>query len=97
MAPLKAHFTESAATVLAGVQGVLRLYRRLEKVAVYASLKHDQDTGDSVNQALDDQAGSLTAQVSAATAWLEPAILQLTPAQLDHFHPKTDQVDAGST
>jgi len=85
MALLKAHFTESAATVLAGVQGVLRLYRRLEKVAVYASLKHDQDTGDSANQALDDQAGSLTAQVSAATAWLEPAILQLTPAQLDQF------------
>ncbi|BDZ31188.1 oligoendopeptidase F [Lactiplantibacillus sp. WILCCON 0030] len=85
VAALKTAFTDSATTVLAGVQGVLDLTRRLEKVAVYASLKSDQDTGNSANQALDDQAGSLTAKVSAATAWLEPAILQLTSAQLDQF------------
>ncbi|AVK63286.1 oligoendopeptidase F [Lactobacillus sp. CBA3606] len=82
---LAEHFTDSATTVLAGVQGILDLYRRLEKVAVYASLKSDQDTGNSQNQALDDQAGNLTAQVSAATAWFEPAILTLTPAQLDTY------------
>ncbi|AVK60679.1 oligoendopeptidase F [Lactobacillus sp. CBA3605] len=82
---LAEHFTDSATTVLAGIQGVLDLYRRLEKVAVYASLKSDQDTGNSQNQALDDQAGSLTAQVSSATAWFEPAILTLTPAQLDTY------------
>ena len=82
---LKAHFTDSADTVLAGIQGVLGLYRRLEKVAVYASLKSDQDTGNSTNAALDDQAGSLTAKVSAATAWFEPALLTLSPAQLDQF------------
>jgi len=85
MADLKANFTTDAATVLAGIEGVLGLYRRLEKVAVYASLKSDQDTGNSTNQALDEQASSLTAQVSAATAWLEPAILTLTPAQLDAY------------
>jgi len=82
---LKAHFTDSAETVLAGIEGVLNLYRRLEKVAVYASLKSDQDTGNSTNQALDDQASALTAEVSAATAWLEPAILTLTPTQLDTY------------
>ncbi|MFC6180077.1 oligoendopeptidase F [Lactiplantibacillus daowaiensis] len=82
---LKAQFADSADNVLAGVQGVLALYRRLEKVAVYASLKSDQDTGNSANQALDDQASALTAQVSAATAWLEPAILTLTPSQLDTY------------
>lgn len=82
---LKEQFTSSAETVLAGIQAVLGLYRRLEKVAVYASLKSDQDTGNSTNAALDDQAGSLTAKVSAATAWFEPAILQLTPAQLDTY------------
>ena len=82
---LKTNFTDSATTVLTGVQTVLALYRRLEKVAVYASLKSDQDTGNSVNQALDDQAGSLTAKVSAATAWLEPAVLKLSSTQLDQF------------
>ena len=35
---LKETFTSSADTVLAGIQAVLALYRRLEKVAVYASL-----------------------------------------------------------
>ncbi|WP_048000049.1 oligoendopeptidase F [Lactiplantibacillus herbarum] len=85
VAALKEDFTSSADTVLTGIQSVLGLYRRLEKVAVYASLKSDQDTGNSANAALDDQAGSLTAKVSAATAWFEPAILQLTPAQLDQF------------
>ncbi|MFB9769470.1 oligoendopeptidase F [Lactiplantibacillus modestisalitolerans] len=85
MADLKTNFANSADTVLAGIQGVLALYRRLEKVAVYASLKSDQDTGNSTNAALDDQAGSLTAKVSAATAWFEPALLALTPAQLDAF------------
>ncbi|VDG20793.1 oligoendopeptidase F [Lactobacillus sp.] [Lactiplantibacillus mudanjiangensis] len=82
---LAASFTSSAETVLAGVQGVLGLYRHLEKVAVYASLKSDQDTGNSTNQALDEQASALTAQVSAATAWFEPALLTLTPSQLDTY------------
>lgn len=82
---LKEDFTSSADTVLAGIQAVLALYRRLEKVAVYASLKSDQDTGNSTNAALDDQASSLTAKVSAATAWFEPAILQLTPGELDTY------------
>lgn len=85
IAALKAHFTDSADTVLAGIQGVLSLYRRLEKVAVYASLKSDQDTGNGANAALDDRAGSLSAQVSAATAWLDPALLSLTSAQLDQY------------
>lgn len=82
---LKTNFNDSATTVLTGIQTVLELYRRLEKVAVYASLKSDQDTGNSTNQALDDQASSLTAKVSAATAWLEPAVLQLSSAKLDQF------------
>ncbi|RRK11547.1 oligoendopeptidase F [Lactiplantibacillus garii] len=85
VAALKHDFTTSADHVLAGIQGVLGLYRRLEKVAVYASLKSDQDTGNSTNAALDDQAGSLTAKVSAATAWFEPALLTLSPAQLDSY------------
>lgn len=82
---LKDHFTESADNVLAGIQGVLSLYRRLEKVAVYASLKSDQDTGNSTNAALDDQANGLTAKAAAATAWFEPALLTLSPAQLDQY------------
>ncbi|ETY73894.1 oligoendopeptidase F [Lactiplantibacillus fabifermentans] len=78
-------FTTSADTVLAGIEGVLALYRRVEKVAVYASLKSDQDTGNGTYAALDDQAGSLVAKVSAAAAWLEPALIKLSPAQLDTF------------
>ena len=78
-------FTSSADAVLAGIEGVLALYRRVEKVAVYASLKSDQDTGNGTYAALDDQAGSLVAKVSAAAAWLEPTLVKLSPAQLDTY------------
>lgn len=78
--------TDSATTFYAALQYGLNLMRDLEKVYVYASMKHDQDTNNSHYQGLASQAEALAARVAAAIAFFDPAVLSLSEAQLATFY-----------
>ncbi|KRK74058.1 oligoendopeptidase F [Lacticaseibacillus nasuensis] len=72
----------SAEALAAGITQILGIYRALEKVYVYASMKSDQDTGNATYQAMNAKAESMAAVVSSQTAFLEPEVLAIAPATL---------------
>ncbi|TLG76551.1 oligoendopeptidase F [Culicoidibacter larvae] len=61
------------------------LFDRLGKVYVYASLKNDQDTTNSVYQGFDARAGSLYSSAASSMAFLSPEILAIEPDRLEAF------------
>lgn len=76
---------QSASALKKGIDAVLALYRQVEKLAVYASMKSDQDTANNHYQAYQAQVNSLLAQVDANVAFLEPEILAIPPEKLNKF------------
>ncbi|MSD83952.1 oligoendopeptidase F [Lactobacillus curvatus] len=73
---------ESASQLVATIEQSLATFRQLETVYVYASMKNDQDTTNAIYQGYQAQVDALAAEVSAAAAFLEPAILAIPEAQL---------------
>lgn len=73
---------ESASQLVATIEQSLATFRQLETVYVYASMKNDQDTTNATYQGYQAQVDALAAEVSAAAAFLEPAILAIPEAQL---------------
>ena len=64
--------------------GIMRIY---EKLAVFASMKNDQDTTNSQYQELQGMADNLGTQVSEAVAWFQPALVHLDDQVVqDYFH-----------
>ncbi len=66
------------------------LVRRLDKLAVYARMRSDQDTADSTYQTMAAKAGSLGVKLSAAGAFVEPEILSYSKEVLGEAE-KTDE------
>jgi oligoendopeptidase F len=54
----------------------------LGKLRSFASLRYSEDTGNSESQARDDRVDNLGTRRAAATAWIEPEILQIAPEVL---------------
>lgn len=75
----------SAQNLSNGLDQYFDLYRKLEKVYVYSSLKHNQDNNNTTYQALNQRASALLAQVGAKLAFFEPTILAIPEAQLKEF------------
>ena len=73
---------KDAQAFLAALEYLLGMYRQLETVYVYTSLKNDQDTANTTYQALNARASSLIAQASEAVAWFEPELLTLDDATI---------------
>lgn len=73
---------KSASSLKTGIDQILALYRQVDKLSAYASMKNDQDITNSHYQAYQAQVETLTATVNAATAFLEPEILAIAPQRL---------------
>ncbi|MFD0897973.1 oligoendopeptidase F [Loigolactobacillus binensis] len=84
-AQLKTTLGASADNLSHGLDQVFDLYRQLEKLYVYASLKHNQDNDNATYQGMDQRAGALAAQISAQVSFVEPEILALPAAQLKDY------------
>lgn len=82
IADVKGTLGASAAALRAGLDKILTLYRHLEKVYVYASLKNDQDTRNPKYQGYQAQVGTLATTVSANVAFLDPEILAIPETTL---------------
>ena len=69
------------------IEQYLEIMRIYEKLAVFASMKNDQDTTNSQYQELQGMADNLETQVSEAVAWFQPALVHLDDQVIqDYFH-----------
>ncbi len=69
------------------IEQYLEIMRIYEKLAVFASMKNDQDTTNSQYQELQGMADNLGTQVSEAIAWFQPALVHLDDQVVqDYFH-----------
>jgi oligoendopeptidase F len=92
---LQGDLAEAAAlegTVAQGPQALLRalemrdqVFRQMESIHVYASMRKDSDSTDPDAQALTERSGSLLARVKATLAFLEPEILALSDEALHEW------------
>ncbi len=60
-------------------------FRRIEKLYVYASMRHDEDLRASKYTSYTAMMGSLVAKLSAAQAFVEPELTALSDEQLQSF------------
>ncbi|MBQ9016148.1 MAG: oligoendopeptidase F [Firmicutes bacterium] len=69
------HLTESGQQLADAYRAKDEIWRRLEKIYVYAHMRRDEDNSVSRYQALSDQCMSVIAYVSAAMAFFSPELL----------------------
>ena len=75
-----------SAEMLAGAIAALDDFERLgEKVYVYAHLRSDENTADSVNRARVDRVCGLFAELSEISAWFEPEIMAIPEVKMAEF------------
>lgn len=67
--------TESPDTLLAAFQKRDDIWRRLEKIYVYARMRRDENNAETKYQAMADQCNSVIAAVSASMAFFTPELL----------------------
>lgn len=67
------------------LEKLVELSRELEKIYVYAHLKHDQDTSNSIYLEMNSNASALLAKVSEQMSWFEPEILALSEDILEEL------------
>ena len=69
------------------IEQYLEIMRIYEKLAVFASMKNDQDTTNSQYQELQGMSDNLGTQVSEEVAWFQPALVHLDDQVVqDYFH-----------
>lgn len=81
----KGKLAESGKNLYEGITAIMEIERRLEKVYVYATMSSDVDTGDSHYLGYVAKAQSLASQMGAATAFVDPEILNIPETQLEQF------------
>ncbi|MFD1899077.1 oligoendopeptidase F [Enterococcus termitis] len=77
----KGTLDQGSTAFLNSIELLLKIYRQIEVIYVYAHLKNDQDTANTTYQALYARASSLL-QVSEAMSWFEPELLSLSDDQI---------------
>ncbi|MBO0440443.1 oligoendopeptidase F [Candidatus Enterococcus ikei] len=78
---------------LKSIEMLLRVYRKIEVIYVYAHLKNDQDTANTTYQALYARASSLLAQASEAVAWFEPEVLSLNDEKVWGYFAENTELE----
>jgi oligoendopeptidase F len=82
---LKGTLAQNGQALLSVLQTRDELFEVLETLFVYASMRKDEDTTDSVYQGMFDRAMQLFVRASTANAYIEPEILALPQATLDTY------------
>ncbi|SDZ25255.1 oligoendopeptidase F [Bacillus sp. 166amftsu] len=85
LAEFKGKLGDSADSLLAALQYEDEVSMRLEKLYTYAHMRYDQDTTNSVYQALNDRATNLYSQAASSTAYIVPEILTIAEEKLQSF------------
>ncbi len=90
---LKGTLAQSGQALLKVLQTRDELYEELETLFVYASMRKDEDTTNSMYQGMFDRAMQLFVRASTAISYIEPEILALPQATLDAYVQETPRLD----
>lgn len=81
----EATLSQSSEALLACLNDYMDLQRKFEKAYVYAQMASHQDTTDSFYQGMANRTDSLMVEISSATSFLVPAILEMPDEKLKAF------------
>ncbi|MDZ4785000.1 MAG: oligoendopeptidase F [bacterium] len=81
----KGSFSESILTFKIGLETYLKSYRLFEKIYAYSHMISDQDTGNAINQGLQQKTLNLYGRLSSATSYIRPEILSIDDKKLESF------------
>lgn len=76
---------ESGKALFEVLQARDAVFEQLEKLFVYASMRKDEDTTNSMYQGMYDQAMQLYVRITTAVSFIEPEILALPQEKQDQF------------
>lgn len=93
VASFEGRLDENAEVFQEALEAILAMTRQLENVYVYSHLKNDQDTSDSVYQAMNDRAQLLATKASEAISWFEPEVLALPEETLENFQKENEDLE----
>jgi oligoendopeptidase F len=86
---LKGTLAQSGQALLTVLQKRDELFKEIERLYVYASMRRDEDTTNSTYQGMTDRAMQLYVHASTAASYIEPEILALPQETLDQFVQET--------
>lgn len=93
---LQVNFTNSGHNLYAGLTKILLVQRQLEKIYVYATMSSDVDTTNAHYLNYVARAQAIASDFAAATAFINPAILNLSQEKLTAFkqeEPRLSEYD----
>lgn len=85
IAKYKGSLGRDAKTMLATFDAITAIEKRLARLAIYASLKSDEDVRSAPEQARNQTGSTLYSKFGEATAWIRPEILSLGTAKVEKF------------
>ena len=86
---LRGTLAQSGEALLTVLQKRDEIYKQLEHLYVYASMRRDEDTTNSTYQGMADRAMQLYVQISTVASYIEPEILAIPEATLEQFFKET--------
>jgi oligoendopeptidase F len=86
---LKGTLAQSGQTLFTVLQKRDDIFKELERLYVYASMRKDEDTTNSTYQAMSDRAMQLYVRAATVSSFIEPEILALPQTTLDQFLRET--------
>ncbi|WP_034550769.1 oligoendopeptidase F [Carnobacterium funditum] len=81
----KGKLSKSSELFLNSIQYILDVSNQLETIYVYAHLKNDQDTTNTIYQAMYDQASTLATKINESISWFEPEVIEIPEEKLTEF------------
>lgn len=85
LSALKEHIVDNVDTMRDGLQKIDRASWMLERLFVYARMRRDEDSADSVYQGLASRAQNLAVRLSGALSFLDPLLLSLDEQTLSAY------------
>lgn len=85
LSALKEHIADNLDTMRDGLQKIDRASWMLERLFVYARMRRDEDSADSVYQGLASRAQNLAVRLSGALSFLDPLLLSLDEQTLSAY------------
>jgi oligoendopeptidase F len=85
VARFKGTLARDATSMLKAMDALGALDKRIARVAVYASLKSDEDVRASAEQARNQAGATLYTRFGEATAWIRPEVLSIGSAKVEGF------------
>jgi len=85
VARFKGTLGRDAKSMRAAFEAIAGLDKRLTRLAIYASLKSDEDVRSAADQARNQAGANLLSKFGEATAWIKPEVLSIGAKKVESF------------